>query len=180
MLPIRFLLRCDRLAGAEPRCGGLPFEILGIQGAADRLAVSVLAERCRADDPAIAGRFAATGLQAELTNRVGRTVHAWLAWRRRGPDAAAEDCPLGMLSLVETGRGGRTRSSIAWLLVHPAARRQGVATALVRRAMAHVRANGGSEVWAETLSTWPAAAAFWRNCAEETISATSDAGYTHA
>ena len=180
MPPIRFLLRCDRLAGAEPRCRGLPFEILGIQGPADRLAVSVLAERCRADDPAMAGRFAAAGLQSELASRVGRTVHAWLAWRRRGPDAAAEECPLGMLSLVETGAGSRIRSSIAWLLVHPAARRQGVATALVRRAMAQVRSRGGSEVWAETLSSWPAAAAFWRNCAAEAIPAPSGTGCSHA
>ncbi len=112
-----------------------------------------LVEACRLGDPA-GQRLVAPGLAAELTGRPGRTVHAWLARPEDGSEQA-----VGLASLVETGGG---RFSIAWLLVDPARRRSGVATALVRHAVAHARSRGAAEVWADTLSTWPEAIAFWQ------------------
>lgn len=175
MPPIRFLLRCGESGGGPeppaPAAGGLAIEIRRLHGAADRQAVALLAEQCRAADPAVAGRFAPAGLQAEMNSREGRTVRGWMAWRAGDGPPAADHCPLGLVLLVETGRGPRVRSSIAWLLVHPAARRQGVATALVRRAVADVCARGGTAISAETLSSWAAAASFWSRLAEEPVAA---------
>ncbi|MFM8953896.1 MAG: GNAT family N-acetyltransferase [Planctomycetaceae bacterium] len=44
-----------------------------------------------------------------------------------------------------------------------AARRQGVATALLAKAFAHVTSRGGARIHVDTLSTWPDAVAFWRS-----------------
>ena len=174
MTPLRFCLPCDPLcrgaAAAEeigkPRSSASVC-IRQLQTVADRRAVRILVDRCRASDPTIAGRFRPAGIAAELTSRAGRKVHAWLAWRAAEVAGSAEQCPLGMLSLVEAGLGPQCRSSVAWLLVHPEARRQGIATALVRRAAAHVSRRGGREFFAETLSSWPAAAAFWMGLAAD-------------
>jgi ribosomal protein S18 acetylase RimI-like enzyme len=135
---------------------------------ADRQAVMALAAECRSADPA--GHFAPTGLLAELNGRPGRAVHAWLAWPT---GAAAVDCvgygPLGLVALVAAGEVPRPRFSIAWLLVHPDARRRGIATALVAHAVAHAESLGATRVSAETLSSWPAAVGFWRSigCEQE-------------
>jgi ribosomal protein S18 acetylase RimI-like enzyme len=208
MPPIRFLLRCCREiehpwpAPAESREGLLTVEMCPVRGDSDLAAVAELAEECRAIDPALAGRWNPAGLCAELRGREGRRVHGWLAWPAvpepsaarsaalSAPDSEARSpagsvpsgdrCPLGMIAVVDVGRQPLVRASIAWLLVHPAARRRGVATALVRRALAEVGRLGGDVVSVETLPSWAAATAFWRRCAGDTECAPPCQGASHA
>ena len=174
MPPIRFLLRCAEPGGStgpsrEEAAAGtaFPIEIRQLRLPVDLRGVTLLARECRAGEAAVMGRFSPAGLRAELASREGRAVRGWLAWRADGTGALADGCPLGLVAVVEAGRSPVVRSSIAWLLVHPATRRRGVATALVRRAVEDVADRGGREITAETLSSWPAAAAFWRTVAEE-------------
>lgn len=107
-------------------------------------------------------RLSPAGLRSELASRDGRAGVGFVARSAAaGPDADV----VGMTVVIEAqGTRGR-RFSLAWLLVHPAVRRQGVATALLHAAFAHVRSRGGTEVCVETLSTWPDAVAFWRHVA---------------
>lgn len=190
---LRFLMRCDpRAVGQcvaaerpEPTGGGLVVDIRPLLGPLDLAAAVELAGQSRTGDGTPAGRLSPSGLRAELTSREGRRVHGWLAWpvvrepsvTPQAPDPASgmppaadavssgDRCPLGMVTVVDVGRPPLVRASIAWLLVHPAARRHGVATALVRRARAEVGRLGGEFVSAETLSSWPAATAFWTRVA---------------
>jgi ribosomal protein S18 acetylase RimI-like enzyme len=95
-------------------------------------------------------------------------VHAWLAWPAATATIAAtgsdaDTGPLGLVALVTAGVMPKQRFSIAWLLVHPAARRRGIATALVNHAVAHAESFGATEISAETLPSWPAAVGFWRS-----------------
>ena len=117
-----------------------------------------------------AGHFLPAGVLAELAGRPGRAVQAWLAWPldERMPPAVATPAaglpprhPLGLVTLVVVP-AVPPRASIGWLLVDPAFRRRGVAQALVTAALAAAHAAGAERVTAETLPTWPAAAAFWR------------------
>ena len=117
-----------------------------------------------------AGHFLPAGVLAELAGRPGRAVQAWLAWPldERMPPAVATPAaglpprhPLGLVTLVVVP-AVPPRASIGWLLVDPAFRRRGVAQALVTAALAAAHAAGAERVTAETLLTWPAAAAFWR------------------
>jgi GNAT superfamily N-acetyltransferase len=208
MPPIRFLLRCCQAcehpwpASAEPREGLLAVEMRPVRGGGDLASVAELAKQCRTIDPALAGRWSPAGLCAELRGREGRRVHGWLAWPAgpepsvtqssadSAPESAAHSpagsvppgdrCPLGMIAVVDVGRQPLVRASIAWLLVHPAARRRGVATALVRRALAEVGRLGGDVVSAETLPSWVAATAFWKRCAADAESAPPCRGTSHA
>jgi GNAT superfamily N-acetyltransferase len=99
-------------------------------------------------------RFAAAGIVAELGSRPGRRVQAWLA------TADAVGPPVGLVTLVVAGPPPG-RCSIGWLLVHPSARRHGVASALVRQALDEARALGHDLVCVETLPSWTDAVAFW-------------------
>jgi ribosomal protein S18 acetylase RimI-like enzyme len=163
---VRFLLRtdgCERIAaGTVPQ---VPIEIVAVDPQRDADAVAAVAEACRHADASQGMRLASMGLACELAGRPGRRVHSWLAW----PAAGDRGCPLGLVALVEsTARAGDStrRLSIGWLMVHPQARRRGVAVALVRHAVEHGRAVGASEIFVETLVSWSAAVAFWRAVAD--------------
>ncbi|MFM8890118.1 MAG: GNAT family N-acetyltransferase [Planctomycetia bacterium] len=143
-----------------------------MEDASDREALAAVARRCRDTDPGLLRTFAPDGLVAELADRPGRRIRAWVARLTAGNQTAGdqtaaepETAPatdVGLLILVETGGPPRSRFSVAWLLVDPAVRRRGVALALVGEAVRHVRSLGGTAVEAETLAGWSAAAAFWR------------------
>jgi len=158
-LPLRFI--CCDVSNAGSGGGGVCLQPVSLSEAADRAAVTRLAEQCRLGDPIHAGHFAPIGLLAELISRPGRTVHAWLAWPAGYREAAA-DCPLGLVALVAAGPAALPRCSIAWLLVDPAARRRGVAKALVSAAVAQAALLGATQVFAETHAEWTVAAAFWQ------------------
>lgn len=128
--------------------------------AADAVALRSLVEACQTAATRTEPPFAPAGIAAELVSRRGRQVHALLAWSR------VEPCPaVGIVALVEAGEREPRRFSIAWLLVHPQARRRGIATALVRHALDAARSRGAHTVAAETLRPWRSAALFWRTIA---------------
>lgn len=170
MPPLRFALgrtfstpHSDR--GAAP-VAAVDLVAVSMARADHREAVVTLATQCRSEDPA--GHFNPHGLLAELTGRPARLVHAWLAWPAATATIAAtgsdaDTGPLGLVALVTAGVMPKPRFSIAWLLVHPAARRRGIATALVNHAVAHAESFGATEISAETLPSWPAAVGFWRS-----------------
>jgi GNAT superfamily N-acetyltransferase len=142
--------------------------IAPVDPAADAAAVVTLADACRRDEGPQAGHVAPAGLLGELASRPGRHVRAWLAWpgddawEAAPPVADPVRPPLGLVTLVVATSAAGPRYSIGWLLVHPAARRRGVARRLVGAAVAAAAAAGAREVSAETLAAWPAAVAFWR------------------
>jgi ribosomal protein S18 acetylase RimI-like enzyme len=174
--PLQFALG-RRTTSLQADRGGSPRPTLDIAHVStereeDRQAVAMLAAQCRSADPA--GHFAPAGLVAELNGRPGRAVHAWLAWpmgaaTRAVAGGCVDNGPLGLVALVAAGEVPQPRFSIAWLLVHPDARRRGIATALVAHAVAHAESLGATRVSAETLSSWPAAVGFWRSvgCEQE-------------
>lgn len=124
---------------------------------ADRVADLVAAANAAAGPGGPAPR--PVGLIGELQSRPGRSVSCWLARPRTAP---AEAGPRGLVTLVHVhDRSGRVRWSIGWLLVHPAARREGLGRALVAVAVQQARQAGADALWAETSAAWTAAA-FWR------------------
>ena len=176
MPPFRFVI--DRLATMASVGRGesleLPLDIvpMAMTRATDREALVTLAGQCLSGDSQPdsqpGGHFAPAGLLAELSGRPGRDVHAWLAWSngtvaREAAGSRSDPCPVGLVALVVAGPAARRRFSIAWLLVLPEARRRGIATALVDRAVSHARALGAEQIFAETLPSWPAAIGFWRS-----------------
>ena len=174
MPPLRFALGQTTSSLHAVRFGRLSPALniapVAMERADDRQAVVALATRCRSGDPA--GHPAPAGLLAELTGRQGRAVHAWLAWPAGTAAIAAtvnavDTVPIGLVALVAAGAMPQPRFTIAWLLVHPEARRRGIATALVAHAVAHAESLGATQVSAETLSSWPAAVGFWRSIGME-------------
>jgi ribosomal protein S18 acetylase RimI-like enzyme len=125
---------------------------------ADAAAVFALVEACRAGADADEAAFAPAGIAAELVSRPGRQVHTWLAMSQAAPSQ-----PLGLVAVVEAGDREPRRFSIAWLLVHPQARRRGIATALVDQALEVARSRGAATVAVETRARWVSAASFWRS-----------------
>ena len=115
-------------------------------------------------DSAAGPKLSLAGLHSELASRPGRTTTGFVA---RAPQGASVAGVVGLAIVVEALAAERRRLSLSWLLVHPAARRQGVATALLAHACEHVRARGGAEISAETLDSWPAAVAFWQTFARK-------------
>jgi ribosomal protein S18 acetylase RimI-like enzyme len=105
--------------------------------------------------------LSAKGLAADARGRSGRVVRVWSAVRT---DGAAQ----GLISLAEAAVSGKRRFSIPWLVVDPRDRRRGVATGLVRVALAAAAEAGATDVSVETLATWRAAAAFWAQLARRT------------
>ena len=105
--------------------------------------------------------LSAKGLAADARGRSGRVVRVWSAVRT---DGAAQ----GLISLAEAAVSGKRRCSIPWLVVDPRDRRRGVATGLVRVALAAAAEAGATDVSVETLATWRAAAAFWAQLARRT------------
>lgn len=125
--------------------------------AADAVALRPLVEACQAGVGHDEAAFAPAGIAAELVSRPGRRVHALLAWTHAEPSTA-----VGLVALVEAGEREPRRFSIAWLLVHPQARRRGIAAALVRHALAEAAARGAATVAVETHGDWVSASSFWR------------------
>jgi len=158
------VLRFQVLVGAarcSVACEGI--EITEAEWPRDRAAVEVFVEACRRG-----GDADRDGFYPSVPGLLGgenplRSVQHWLAW----PVAAREraDSVVGLVSLAITHCRPAARFSIAGVLVHPSSRRQGVATALVARAIEESRIRNATEVHAETLGSWTAAAAFWRRIA---------------
>jgi GNAT superfamily N-acetyltransferase len=117
-----------------------------------------LVRACSADHQP-APRLSPAGLRAELAGREGRAAFGFAA---RCAAVGRDADIVGFAVVIEAVGGRGCRHSLAWLLVHPAVRRQGVATALLAEAFACVRARGGAEICVETLGIWPDAVAFWR------------------
>jgi ribosomal protein S18 acetylase RimI-like enzyme len=131
----------------------------------DTLGIVLLADavaRSAADRPGprpAGPRPRGSGLVAELTSRTGRQVEAWLA-TIPASDVATERV-VGLISLVRSQSATGIRQSIGWLLVHPDARRQGIARALVAHACRSAMPQIGAAVWVECRSDWNEAIAFW-------------------
>lgn len=168
MSVVRFLWCCGPTAPPRPSgLGRVAATALraDVDRPDDREAITELA-RAAARQPAVS--FSPAGLVGELASRPGREITAWLA--REGPPAdgsAVADAParadtparaVGLVALSRT-RGGW---SIPWLLVHPDVRRHGVGRLLVAHAIEHARSRGAAGITAESLSSWPAAVAFWQ------------------
>lgn len=98
------------------------------------------------------------GLLSELAATSDRRVAAWLAVADPGPSSL----PLGLVTLVTSGPAALQRHSIAWLLVHPDARRTGVGRLLAEQACRRAWQAAAARVWVECLSDWTEAMAFWR------------------
>jgi ribosomal protein S18 acetylase RimI-like enzyme len=97
------------------------------------------------------------GLLADLASRPGREVEAWLTIM-----PASDERAVGLISLVRSRSATGVRHSIGWILVHPAARRQGIARALVAQACRRAAKLAAEAVWIECRSDWAEAMAFWR------------------
>ena len=165
----RFVLQIEpSIAAFAIRGSRNALEIVAVEIARDRAAVAALAAACRRDDgPSV--QVSAAGLVGELSSRPGREVRGWLAWSTETGTAAERaqigDCPMGLVTLVASSPssgGTACRFSIGWLIVHPQARRRGVARALVKHALHHAQAGGAVAVSADTRADWPVAVAFWQ------------------
>jgi GNAT superfamily N-acetyltransferase len=171
-LPNRYCLDVRGGTSAGRTHGPLPpgLRISGYREGVDAAGIERLVAACRAASDQEGPAFRSDGIRAELAGRPGREARGWLAWPTAewlpaGDAATDTTCPLGLLTAVIRPAADGPRFSIAWLLVHPRARRRGVGTALVATAIAAASDLGAGEVTAETSPNWPAAEAFWRSLA---------------
>lgn len=156
--PLLPLPRADATT-TSPRPADKAWRVARLDADSELPLLAPLLQACMADaspgpKPSLAG------LRAELAGRPDRRGVGYVA--RAAAGASTTDF-VGLAIVVESGSAAGRRFSLSWLLVHPAARRRGVATALLRRACDHVRERGGTAIAAETLDAWPAAVAFWRS-----------------
>lgn len=121
----------------------------------DLPAVDAIAQRCHGAG-GYGERINAASLRAWTAPTSARYRELWLA---REPGGA----PVGAACLVGTGARSPTRWSIPYLLIVPAARRQGVATALVREVLRAAAAAGAVHLEVETSAAWGPATSFWRS-----------------
>jgi len=108
----------------------------------------------------------AAGLLAETVSRPDRQVEVWLAQPTGQPAVPPPSQPdglplLGLVTLVAGRSAAGERASIAWLLVHPVARRRGIGRLLVGQALRRAQAQGAREVGVECRADWQGAIAFW-------------------
>jgi ribosomal protein S18 acetylase RimI-like enzyme len=141
-------------AAAHP---GIVIRCVGLEG--DDGLTAELA-RAAAAAPGSGPRLTGAGIVAELAQRPGREVEAWLAF------TADQDPPraIGLVTLVKAGATPHSRWSMAWLLVHPAARRQGVGRRLTVEACRRAHQLGAAAIWVECRSDWREALGFWQAC----------------
>ncbi|MFM7136767.1 MAG: GNAT family N-acetyltransferase [Planctomycetota bacterium] len=154
------LLFCSRLAAisaAAPPPGLLLRSVCADRDAPD------LASLCHAvatggSWPSVQPR--GRGLLTDLVSRPGRQVETWVALTPT--QEATGERLAGMISLVQSQSPIGIRHSIGWLLVHPQARRRGLARALVAHACRRAADMDAGRVWAECRSDWAESLAFWR------------------
>lgn len=154
-MPAVVLWKTAALLGPPPATDGPWQPSVRPMTTADVEAVRSVAIACGLIRQPVAGRLESAGILAELASRPGRHVRAWVA----AVDASSP--VIGLVTLVVAGPPPG-RCSVGWLLVHPAARRRGVAAALVAAALDAARAGGQDRVCVETLTSWADAMAFWR------------------
>lgn len=151
---------CHRIAVGKQAVSFRPsaaWSVVPLDWGVDLQRVGPLVLACSADSRA-GPRVSLAGLRAELAGRAGRTAAGFVARSSvAGPDAEF----VGLAVVIEAIGAQGPRFSLAWLLVHPASRRAGVASALLEHALAHARSRGGETLCVETLSAWPDAVAFW-------------------
>lgn len=171
-LPNRFCLDIRGGRAAARLRGPLPLglRISSTLEGFDAAAIERLVASCQSGAEQEKPLFRPAGILAELAGRPGREARGWLAWptadwRPAAGGGGDAGCPLGLLTAVVRPAADGPRFSIAWLLVHPRARRRGVGTALVATAIAAAADLGAGQVTAETSPGWPAAGAFWRSLA---------------
>jgi ribosomal protein S18 acetylase RimI-like enzyme len=155
---LQILFHSLDLHAARRECRPAAVDVRPLVLPADAPALMRLVEACQAGAGRDEASFAPAGIAAELVSRPGRQVHALLAWPHAEPSAA-----VGLVAVVEAGEREPRRFSIAWLLVHPQARRRGIATTLVDHALDVARSRGAATVAVETRETWVSAASFWRS-----------------
>ena len=142
---------------AEAVHPGIVIRCVGLEG--DDALTAELA-RAAAAAPGSGPRLTGAGIVAELAPRPGREVEAWLALTAdQNPPRA-----IGLVTLVKAGATPHCRWSMAWLLVHPAARRQGVGRRLTVEACRRADQLGAAAIWVECRSDWREAIGFWQAC----------------
>lgn len=98
------------------------------------------------------------GLEAELSGRRNREIAGWVAV----PDSVDDGSVLGLATLATSRGKVGCRQSIAWLLVHPSARRQGLGRALVETIFHETWNRDQPEIWIECHTAWRDAIEFWK------------------